>query len=250
MKLNEVDSTLNEGLSDVWAGIKATGASAVGAKETAQDILTKNNFVNNFVRKISTVLSTQWNTIVKNQEAKVRQQQQAQQQQAEKQQAMQTKAAPAQSAAPAQPSTIIDPKTGKPFTQQTTSESYNLFRRKFDKVLKEAEEAPAQEQYGMDNYILEMLPNYLQGVNLEPYMQNLTALAKQVEATYQSNHGIPALKQLGALIYDILKQHQAMQGMAPQKQVDSNVKSVLNTIKNMSPEDQQAVLAALQPAQK
>lgn len=249
MKLNEVDRTLNEGaLDSLWASTKAMGLSAVGDKDAAQQVLAKNKFADTFVKKMSTLLATQWPAIEKVQQEKLADQQRAQAAQQQKDQAMATKAAPQA----AQPSTIIDPNTGKPYAQQSTSESYNLFRRKFDKVLKEASAQETTPGYGMGDYIMRTLSTYMNPIDITPYNSQLADFAKNIAATYQSNHGIPAMKKLGRFLYDITKSYQETQGMAPPKEEkpDERVQSVLNTIKNLTDEEKQKLMASLQPQAK
>ena len=243
MKLNEVDRTLNEGIiGNAWAGAKAIGASAVGAKETAESILAKNQFVNTFVRKMSTALTTQWPNIERAQQQELADKQRAQQAQQEKDKAMTTKTVPA----PAQPSTIIDPNTGKPYV--TTSESYNLFRRKFDRILKEATVAEENPEYGMDQFVMKVLKNYMNTIDLTPYTEQLQQFAGQIASTYQSNHAIPTLKKLGAYLFDIVEQNKENQGMQlPAEKPDEKVSSVLKTIQSLSDEEKQELMAALQP---
>ncbi|MFY8211879.1 MAG: hypothetical protein ACOVLB_04370 [Candidatus Nanopelagicus sp.] len=247
MKLNEVDRTLNEGILDsAWAGAKAIGASAVGATDTAHSILAKNQFVNTFVRKMSTALATQWPAIQRAQQEELANKQKAQQAQQEKDRAMTTKTVPA----PAQPSTIIDPNTGKPYV--STSESYNLFRRKFDKILKEATVEEENPEYGMDQFVMNVLKAYMKPIELTPYANELQGFAGKIAGTYQSNHAIPTLKDLGAFLFDVMEQYKQSQGMTPEQKpkTDQKVDNVLKTIQTMSDKEKQELMAALQPQPK
>lgn len=242
MKLNEVDLTLNEG--QFTTNLKAIGASVFGGKEAAQQILAKKQFVDTFLKKMSTMLATQWPAIERAKKEELINQQKAQQAQAEKEKAMATKQA-------AQPSTIIDPRTGKPFVQ-TASESYNLFRRKFDKLLKEATAQEMNPEYRMSDYIMQVLPKYMSSIDLTPYMGNLANFAKQIESTYQSNHAIPTIKALGAYLFDIVQQYKQREQGMPQpdeEQPDQKVSSVLKTIGTMTDKEKQQLMTMLQPQQ-
>jgi hypothetical protein len=248
MKLTEVDSSLTEGILDsAWAGTKAIGLSAIGANEKAKQVLAKKQFTDTFVKKMSTMLATQWPAIQKAQQEKIAAQEKAQAAQQQKAQAMATKTAPQA----AQPSTIIDPKTGKPFVAETSSSSYNLFRRRFDKALTEATAQEANPNYGMAEHIMKVLVSYMNPIDLSQYTSQLENLANQIANTYQSNHGIPTMKDLGGFLYDIMQAYKQSQGMeAPKEEPKQRVTSILNTIKNLTDEEKQQLMAALQPQQK
>ena len=72
MKLQEVDSTINEAITDwIKAGIGTLGAAAGYSKgaEYASAALEKSHFVNEFTKKIGGMLATIWPKIQKQQQA-------------------------------------------------------------------------------------------------------------------------------------------------------------------------------------
>jgi len=259
MKLTDVDGTLNEGIgSNLWAGLKATGLSAVGASKTAQGVLAKNNFINTFVEKMSNTLTSQWPQYLKQQQAVAAQQQHVQQQQAQKQKAMAT--APAAEAQPAI-SLGAKTKTGVDTTdpnyakyvamlraQGKLAESHKQLNVQLTKLLSEQTDPNIQPL--MSAYLTNIIAQYMQGVDFDPVI--VKQFADGIASTYESNHAIPTLKKLGEYLYNltVAKQQEKQSQLPAANDQTAKAKTLVQQLQSLPPEQLQAVLAAIQPTQK
>jgi uncharacterized protein (UPF0305 family) len=256
MKLKDVDETISEGIMDMVKGIVNVGMAAAGsrsARENAENIYAKNNFRNTFVRKMSALLASQWPQIKKNQEDLIQQQQFLQQQLKQKQAAMaQTgvKPAPIQPEAPGAPQ--VPP--------NAVSEAYKQFDKLYKKALVEAAPAAQPQQpvlnfkpLTMSDYLVKIIVQYMQGFDLNQSMQAITNFAKNVELTYPENHGIPALKKLGDMLYDLAAQQkdEKMPSPTPKpEEMSDSVERMLNNFKQMDPYDQKDFMAKVSEVAK
>jgi hypothetical protein len=258
MKLTEVDETLNEGFgSNLWAGLKATGLSAVGASQSAQGVLAKNNFINTFVEKMSNTLTSQWPQYLKKQQAAAVAQQQVQQQQAQKQKAMATTPAATQPALSlgAKSKTgvdVTDPNYAKYVAmlraQGKLAESHRSINAKLTKLL--TEQADPNIQALMSAYLTNVISQYMQGVDFDPAI--IKQFADGIASTYESNHAIPTLKKLGEYLYNltVAKQQEKKSQMPAANDQTAKAKTLVQQLQSLPPEQLQAVLAAIQSPKK
>jgi hypothetical protein len=257
MKLKDVDETISEGIMDMVKGIVNVGMAAAGsrsARENAENIYAKTNFRNTFVRKMSGLIQSQWPQIKKNQEDLIKQQQFLQQQLKQKQAAMaQTGVRPA----PIQPEAPGAPQV----PSNTVSESYSYFDNLYKNAIKEAAVPAAQPQQPvlnfkpltMSDYLVKVIVQYMQGFDLTQSMQVITNFAKNVELTYPENHGIPALKKLGDMLYDLAAQQkdEKMPNPTPKpEEMSDSVERMLNNFKQMDPYDQKDFMAKVSEVAK
>jgi len=259
MKLNEVDSTLTEGFgSNLWAGAKAAGLSAIGASKTAQGVLAKNNFINTFVEKMSNTLTSQWPQYLKQQMAAAQQQAQVKQQQAQKEKAMATTPAAAPQPAislGAKTKTgvdVTDPNYAKYVAmlraQGKLAESNRNLNEKLNALLNE--QTDPQQQQLMVAFLVPTITQYMQGVPVDPNI--VKQFATSIATTYESNHAIPTLKKLGDYLYEILIAHQQQEKQLMPSAPDETAKlqSLAKQLQSLSPEQLQAVMGSIKPAQK
>ncbi len=255
MKLKDVDNTISEGIMDMVKGIVNVGMAAAGsrsARENAENIYAKTNFRNTFVRKMSGLLQSQWPQIQKNQEELIQQQQFLQQQLRQKQQAMAQKGIRPAPIQPEAPDAAQIP--------NAVSETIRHFEKLYVKALVEAAPAAQPQQPVLNfqpitlaDYLVKIVVQYMQGFNLNSSMQGITSLAKNVELTYKENHGIPALKKLGDMLYDLAAQQKAekMPSPAPKpEEMSDDVERMINSFKQMDSYDQKDFMAKVSEVAK
>jgi hypothetical protein len=186
MKLQEVDNKVNEAVMDLVKGEVQPVTSNMGSQSNrrySQNVLAKTNFRNIFVRKMIGVLQGLWPEVVQRQNELQRDAEYIQQQMQAKNQNFQFGANPA-----AREADRVAAQTPQPGTIQTESK---YFDRMLAEILSEAPAPPAQppqvKKLTMADYIVKVVQQYMQGVDISANMKQITDLAKNVELTYQKN---------------------------------------------------------------
>jgi hypothetical protein len=247
MKLQDVDNTVNEAVLDLVKGEVQPVTSNMGSQSNrrySQNVLAKTNFRNIFVRKMIGVLQGLWPEVVQRQNELQRDAEYVQAQMQAKNKNFQFGANPA-----AREADRVAAQTPQPGTIQTES----LY---FDKMLAEIlSEAPAPPQQPpqvkkltMSDYMVKVIQQYMQGVDISSSMKQITDLAKNVELTYQQNAGVPALRKLGDLLYDLAAAQKAKtQPPASEPEpISDEVNNIIAKFQQLDQEEKKELLAYLQ----
>lgn len=247
MKLKEVDETVTEAVMDLVKGEVQPVTANMGSQSSrriSQNVLAKTNFRNIFVRKMIGVLQGLWPEVVQRQNELQRDAEYIQQQMQAKNKNFQFGANPA-----AREAERVAAQTPAPGTIQT--ESFY-----FDKMLAEilseapapAPQPPQVKKMTMSDYIVKVVQQYMQGVDISSSMKQITDLAKNVELTYQQNAGVPALRKLGDMLYDLAAAQKAKsQPPASEPEpISDEVNSIIAKFQQLDGEEKKELLAYLQ----
>lgn len=217
MKLQEVDSTINEAVTDwIKAGIGTLGAAAGYSKGAtyAQEALAKSHFVGEFTKKISGMLATVWPKIQKQQQAY-----------AAAQKNMQAMAAN-------QP-VVYGGRTINP-----TDPNYDAVKAENQRIL---QSGTSPDQFDLAGYLYKIIKQYAGGVNIAAYDYDIMNLCNKMARTYQSTRGTAELKAMGELLYQAIKantpQEQTQSGAAPAVGAVTLKSVITNILPNMSDAD-------------
>jgi hypothetical protein len=139
--------------------------------------------------------------------------------------------------------------TPQPGTVQSESK---YFDRMLAEILSEAPAPPAQppqvKKLTMADYIVKVVQQYMQGVDISSNMKQITDLAKNVELTYQQNAGVPALRKLGDMLYDVSATQKAKsQPPASEPEpISDEVNNIIAKFQQLDQEEKKELLAYLQ----
>lgn len=220
MKLQEVDDNVNEGLSDwvkIGMGALAGAAGHDPTKRKAVKAYEQSNFVNNFVKKMSGMIATVWPKILK-----------AQQEFNQAQSMLQLM------------------NVGKPImygNRQVTIDDplYNTLKAQYQRTF-----AAGQDQFDLAKYLMQVIQQYASSVNLNNYMGSIQQLCQKAANSYQSNKGLPALKEIGALIYEAIKIAQPPELEEPSETARVKLGTVLPMLERMTVADLQKLATEIQ----
>ena len=247
MKLQEVDQRVTEAVMDLVKGEIQPVTSNMGSQSSrrySQNVLAKTNFRNIFVRKMIGVLQGLWPEVVQRQNELQRDAEYIQQQAQAKNQNLQFGANPA-----AREADRVAAQTPQPGTIQTESK---YFDRMLAEILSEAPAPPVQppqvKKLTMADYIVKVVQQYMQGVDISANMKQITDLAKNVELTYQQNAGVPALRNLGDMLYDIAAEQKAKSQppAAEPEPISDEVNNIIAKFQQLDPEEKKELVAYLQ----
>lgn len=212
MKLQEVDATVNEGLSK-WVqlglgSLAGAAGSSVGARK-ARSKFEEQHFIDTFVSKMTGMLSTVWPKIQERQQ---------------------------EAAIAKQMMDLIN--QGKPIVvgrQQVNPNTpqYGAYKAQYERTLANYEE------FDLSQYLMQVITQYASGYNLSMSQGELLSLTKQVANTYESNRGLPVLKQIGKVLYDVVKQAQPAVSVEPSETARVKLASVTNLLDRMTTQDLQ-----------
>ena len=247
MKLQEVDNTVNEAVLDLVKGEVQSPTANMGSQSNrrySQNVLAKTNFRNIFVRKMIGVLQGLWPEVVQRQNELQRDAEYVQAQMQAKNKNFQFGANPA-----AREADRVAAQTPQPGTIQTES---LYFDRMLAEILFEAPAPPQQppqvKKLTMSDYMVKVIQQYMQGVDISSSMKQITDLAKNVELTYQQNAGVPALRKLGDLLYDLAAAQKAKtQPPASEAEpISDEVNNIIAKFQQLDQEEKKELLAYLQ----
>ncbi len=241
MRLQDVSTRVDEAVLDLVQGQVDPNGNSL-SKTQSKNIQAKMNFRNIFVKKMIGILQGQWPEVDKRQQELQQQAELVQQQMQAKVKNYQFNKNPA--AAEAERYAAQTPAPGV-----VQSESYD-FNEMFRKAIFEAE-APAQPpqtvKLTMADYIIKVVQQYMQGVDLTQSMKQITDLAKMIEFTYRKNGGVPALRQLGDLLYDLAAARKAETQPPEEKEPESQeVQEILYKFKLLDQNERKELMAQLQ----
>jgi len=239
MKLQDVHTRVDEAVLDLVQGPVDPNGNRT-SRTYNKNVQAKMNFRNIFVRKMIGVLQGQWPEIDKRQQELQKQAELIQQQMQSNVQNYQFSKNPAAAEAER-----LVAQTPLPNTMQ--AESY--FEKKFSKALREAvagTQPPQTPKLTMSDYIVKVVQQYMQGVDLSQSMKAITDLAKMIEMTYYKNGGVPALRQLGDLLYDLAAtKKNETQPVQPEPE-SLEVQQILYKFKLLDPAEKKELMAQLQ----
>jgi hypothetical protein len=239
MKLQEVDTEVTEGIMDLVKGASNTMGAAMGSRANRKELenqQAKKNFTSTFVKKMLGVISGQWLQVQQNQNELQRQAELIQQQYNAKGKNLEIAANPAAAEAERNAAAPVP----------AVSESYSLFN---DLVEAAAKQPPPQvKKITMADYLVKVIMQYMQGVDIQPQMAAITQMCKMVELTYPQNHGLPALRKLGDTLYDLAATQKASSAPAVPEPSSPTEKTIISLFKQLDPVEQKAVLAKLKPS--
>jgi hypothetical protein len=247
MKLQEVDKTVTEAVMDLVKGEIQPVTTNMGSQSNrrySQNVLAKTNFRNIFVRKMIGVLQGLWPEVVQRQNELQRDAEYIQQQTQAKNQNLQFGANPA-----AREADRVAAQTPLPGTVQAES---RYFDKMLAEILSEAPAPPAQppqvKKLTMADYIVKVIQQYMQGVDISANMKQITDLAKNVELTYQQNAGVPALRKLGDMLYDVAATQKAKSQppAAEPEPISDEVNNIIAKFQQLDQEEKKELLAYLQ----
>lgn len=247
MKLQEVDNTVNEAVLDLVKGEVQPPTANMGSQSNrrySQNVLAKTNFRNIFIRKMIGVLQGLWPEVVQRQNELQRDAEYIQAQMQAKNKNFQFGANPA-----AREADRVAAQTPQPGTIQTES---TYFDRMLAEILFEAPAPPQQppqvKKLTMSDYIVKVVQQYMQGVDISSSMSQITSLAKNVESTYQQNAGVPALRKLGDLLYDLAAAQKAktQPPAAEPEPISDEVNNIIAKFQQLDQEEKKELLAYLQ----
>ena len=247
MKLQEVDNTVNEAVLDLVKGGVQSPTANMGSQSNrrySQNVLAKTNFRNIFVRKMIGVLQGLWPEVVQRQNELQRDAEYVQAQMQAKNKNFQFGVNPA-----AREADRVAAQTPQPGTIQTES---LYFDRMLAEILFEAPAPPQQppqvKKLTMSDYMVKVIQQYMQGVDISSSMKQITDLAKNVELTYQQNAGVPALRKLGDLLYDLAAAQKAKtQPPASEPEpISDEVNNIIAKFQQLDQEEKKELLAYLQ----
>lgn len=218
MKLQEVDETVNEGLSK-WVqlgigGLAGAAGNSIGARR-AKNRYEEEHFIDTFVGKMVGLLATVWPKVM-----------QAQQQANLANQMME----------------LI--KQGKPIVigrQQVNpgTPQYTAYKAQYERTLAE------HEDFDIAQYLMQSITTYASGYNLSAAQGELNSLTQQAANSYTVNKGLPALRQIGKVLYDTIKNAQPAV-MEPSETARVKLSTVLNLLDRMSVQDLEKLATELQ----
>ena len=191
MKLQEVDSTINEAVTDwIKAGIGTLGAAAGYSKGAtyAQDALQKSHFVSEFTKKISGMLATVWPKV-------------------QKQQQDYTAAQKSLQAIAANQPVVYAGRTINP-----TDPNYDAVKAENQRIL---QSGTSPDQFDLAGYLYKIIKQYAGSVNIAAYDYDIMNLCNKMARSYQSTRGTAELKAMGELLY------QAVKANTPQEQTQA-----------------------------
>lgn len=247
MKLQEVDNIINEAVLDLVKGEVQPPTANMGSQSNrrySQNVLAKTNFRNIFIRKMIGVLQGLWPEVVQRQNELQRDAEYIQAQMQAKNKNFQFGANPA-----AREADRVAAQTPQPGTIQTES---LRFDRMLAEILSEAPapapQPPQVKKLTMSDYIVKVVQQYMQGVDISSSMNQITSLAKNVESTYQQNAGIPALRKLGDLLYDLAAAQKAktQPPAAEPEPISDEVNNIIAKFQQLDQEEKKELLAYLQ----
>jgi hypothetical protein len=247
MTLQEVDNTVNETAMDLVKGEVQSPTANMGSQSNrrySQNVLAKTNFRNIFVRKMIGVLQGLWPEVVQRQNELQRDAEYIQAQMQAKNKNFQFGANPA-----AREADRVAAQTPQPGAIQTES---LYFDRMLAEILSEAPAPPQQppqvKKLTMSDYMVKVIQQYMQGVDISSSMKQITDLAKNVELTYQQNAGVPALRKLGDLLYDLAAAQKAKsQPPASEPEpISDEVNNIIAKFQQLDQEEKKELLAYLQ----
>lgn len=247
MKLQEVDETINEAVLDLVKGevqpVTVNSGSQTN-RRYSQNVLAKTNFRNIFVRKMIGVLQGQWPEVVQRQNELQRDAEYIQQQMQAKNKNFQFGANPA-----AKEAERVAAQTPQAGVMQTESSN---FGQMLAELLSEApapqQQPPQIKKLTMSDYIVKVVQQYMQGVDISANMKQITDLAKNVELTYQQNAGVPALRKLGDLLYDLAATQKAKSQppAAEPEPISDEVNNIIAKFQQLDQEEKKELFAYLQ----
>jgi hypothetical protein len=96
--------------------------------------------------------------------------------------------------------------------------------------------------------MIKVIQQYMQGVDISGSMKQITDLVKNVELTYQQNAGVPALRKLGDLLYDLAATQKAKsQPPASEPEpISDEVNNIISRFQLLDQEEKKELLAYLQ----
>jgi hypothetical protein len=219
MKLQEVDESVNESLSK-WVqlgigGLAGAAGSSVGAKR-AKSRYEEEHFIDTFVGKMNGMLSIVWPKVQKSQQ---------------------------EAAIAKQMMDLIN--QGKPIVvgrQQVNpgTPQYNAYKGQYEKTL------ATYQEFDLAQYLMQVITQYASGYDLSQSQGELQALTGQVASTYQTNRGLPALKKIGKVIYDIIKLNQPSVPEEPSETARVKLATVTNLLDRMTVSDLEKLVAEVQ----
>jgi len=189
-----------------------------------------------FVKKMLGVISGQWLQVQQNQNELQKQAELIQQQYNAKGKNLQIAANPAAAEAERNAAAPVP----------AVSESYSFFNDLVEAAAKQP--PPEVKKITMADYLVKVIMQYMQGVNIQPQMASITQLCKMIELTYAQNHGIPALRKLGDMLYDLAADQKAGSAPAVPEPSSPTEKTIISLFKQLDPVEQKAVLAKLKPS--
>lgn len=247
MRLLEVDNTLSEAVTDLVKGEVQPSMANMGSQSSrrySQNVLAKTNFRNIFVRKMIGVLQGLWPEVEQRQNELQRDAEYIQQQMQAKNKNFQFGANPA-----AKEAERVAAQTPLPGVVQSESRHFD---RMLSEILSEAPAPPTQppqvKKLTMADYIVKVVQQYMQGVDLTNSMKQITDLAKMVEMTYKQNAGVPALRKLGDMLYDLAAAQKAKSQppAAEPEPISDEVNNIIAKFQQLDQEEKKEALAYLQ----
>lgn len=247
MKLKEVDNTVTEAVMDLVKGEVQPATANMGSQSNrrySQNILAKTNFRNIFVRKMIGVLQGLWPEVVQRQNELQRDAEYIQAQMQAKNKNFQFGANPA-----AREAERVAAQTPQPGVVQAESKKFDIM---LAEILSEAPapqpQPPQVKKLTMADYIVKVVQQYMQGVDISANMKQITDLAKNIELTYQQNAGVPALRKLGDLLYDVAATQKAKsQPPASEPEpISDEVNNIIAKFQQLDQEEKKEALAYLQ----
>jgi hypothetical protein len=242
MKLQDVHTRVDEAVLDLVQGPVDPNGNRT-SRTYNKNVQAKMNFRNIFVKKMIGILQGQWPEVDKRQQELQQQAELVQQQMQAKVNNYQFNKNPA--AAEAERYAAQTPAPGT-----VQAESYDFYNKMFKKAFFEAV-APAQPpqtvKLTMADYIVKVVMQYMQGVDLTQNMKQITDLAKMIEFTYKQNGGVPALRKLGDLLYDLAATRKAETQPPEEKEPESlEVQQILYKFQLLDPAEKKELMAQLQ----
>jgi len=225
MKLQEVDSTINEGMTDwIKAGIGTLGAAAGYSKGAtyAQDALKRSHFIGEFTKKISGMLAIVWPKIQKQQQAYIVAQKNMQ-------------------AIAANQPVVYGGKTINP-----TDPNYDAVKAENQRIL---QSGTSPDQFDLAGYLNKVIKQYAAGVNIAPYDYDIMNLCNQLAKNYQSTRGTAELKDIGELLFQAIKASTPKEETPAAEAGTVSLKSVSDLLPKLSDADLVKLTAAIKQQQ-